>query len=383
MVLNTGKAKRSRAYRNNRLGQEPGSFLHPTPSASSLTASPALSLTALVYNESEGQTHQNVLLADVTTLLQALKHNEKQWLWLNIEGNLTTEVLEWLKVNLAIEALTLEDLMNQQQRPKVEAHNAYSYWVLHMLQHQKQAKEKTKGLLPLQYEPLHMLLATRCLVTLQPYCDGDFFDGLRQKLMKPPSHRRFSQLGSAYLAYSLLDTTVDHYFVVHGTLEESLEALEQLLIRDEARHRSLLDRLYQHKRQLNQCRRLLLPTYELVLALAKEEELNLPKGMKPYLRDLQDHLAQLQDYNESLSEETDGFIAMYLSLVNYRSNEVVQTLTLVSSIFMPLTFIVGIYGMNFEHMPELAWPYGYPLCLLVMMLMSLACFAYFKKKRWL
>jgi magnesium transporter len=171
--------------------------------------------------------------------------------------------------------------------------------------------------------------------------------------------------------------------VVHGLLEECLEHMEQVLIRDEARHRSLLNRFYEHKRQLSQCRRLLVPTYELVLTLGKEEELNLPKGLKPYLRDLQDHLAQLRDYNDSLSEENDGFIAMYLSLVNYRSNEVIQALTLVSSVFMPLTFIVGIYGMNFKYMPELDWPWGYPLCLFFMLLVSLGCFLFFRKKRWL
>ncbi|MDX2085431.1 MAG: CorA family divalent cation transporter [Candidatus Melainabacteria bacterium] len=391
--MTTHKAPRARDYRRAKFGQAPGTPLVHTP----MEVEQPFRLHAIRYSEHDSQHHPNIDLASAQALIHTLPATHH--LWLDVEGRLPNAFLSWLEQQ-HISPLTLEDLQNPAQRPKVDHYEHYDYWVATMLRVSRQedafreqalreqalcanARKGTsvarqsrlmqsKALpLTLHQEPLHLMIlpGQKVLVSIQPYCDGDVLDPVRQRLLNS-NRQRFGTMGSWYLAYALLDLLVDHYFVVWGELEETLEDLEAQLEGAPNQKNNLLDVLHQYKYLAGQCRRVITPTQELVNQLLKHECQEVPVALKPYLHDLQDHLMQLKDYVDRLFEAGNGLLDLQISLHNARANKVMQTLTQVSTIFMPITFIASIYGMNFVHMPELKWPWAYPSILGIMALVA-------------
>jgi magnesium transporter len=236
-------------------------------------------------------------------------------------------------------------------------------------------------------EQVSMFLGKNFLITIQEEGDFDVFEPVRARIRAANGSIR--KRGADYLAYALLDSIVDHYYPVLESVGASIDRIEDQLatLRD-----SPISELHRYKRTLSQIRRFIWPVRDLVNTLMHEEAGFVTKGTKVYLRDCYDHTVQLMDLVESYRDVLSGLMELYLSSVGIRTNQIMKVLTVISSIFIPLTFIVGVYGMNFArdvdgkrlpwNMPELYSPYGYTAVMLFML--GVACFQiyYFKRKRW-
>lgn len=318
----------------------------------------------------------------ITSTEELLPHIDNRLVtWINIDGLGDLEVLRTLGTRFNLHPLALEDVLDTGQRPKVELYDGYLFIVVKML-YLNQGKQ-------LCGEQVSMFLGKHFLITLQEEADFDVFEPVRSRIRAAkPTIRK---LGADYLAYALLDSIIDHYYPVLESIGTAIESIEDTLV--EAPIQSPVGDLHQHKRTLSQVRRFIWPVRDLVSSLMHEESGLVTKATKVYIRDCYDHTVQLMDLVESYRDVLSGLIELYLSSVGIRTNEIMKVLTVISSIFIPLTFIVGIYGMNFAseangkklpwNMPELYEPWGYTAVMLLMLGIALFQIYYFKKRRWL
>jgi magnesium transporter len=318
----------------------------------------------------------------VTDMEELLRHLDNQRVtWINIDGLGDISVLRALGSHFNLHPLALEDVLSTGQRPKVEQYDDYLFIIVQML-YLNDAKQMCG-------EQVSMFLGKHFLITLQEEADFDVFEPVRARIRA--ANGMIRRLGADYLAYALLDSIVDHYYPVLESLGASIDAIEDELV--EPPVQSPVHDLHQHKRTLTQIRRFIWPVRDLINALMHEETGLVTKGTKVYLRDCYDHTVQLMDLVESYRDVLSGLMELYLSNVGIRTNEIMKVLTVMTSIFIPLTFIVGVYGMNFAaenggqkmpwNMPELHHPYGYVSVMLSMLLIAIAQIIYFKKRRWL
>lgn len=317
----------------------------------------------------------------VTDTQELLSHLDNQRItWINIDG-LDTEILRLLGSRFNLHPLALEDVLDTGQRPKVELYDGYLFIVVKML-YLDQDKQMCG-------EQVSMFLGKNFLITLQEEADFDVFEPVRARIRAAkPTIRK---LGADYLAYALLDSIIDHYYPVLESIGAGIETVEDLLVDQPTE--SPVGELHHYKRTLTQVRRFIWPVRDVISSLLHEESGLVNKATKVYIRDCYDHTVQLMDLVESYRDVLSGLMELYLSSVSIRTNEIMKVLTVVSSIFIPLTFIVGIYGMNFEHevdgkklpwnMPELFQPFGYPAVMLFMLGLAIFQLIYFKKRHWI
>jgi magnesium transporter len=201
---------------------------------------------------------------------------------------------------------------------------------------------------------------------------------VRERIRKDGRIRKF---GTDYLAYALIDSIVDHYFVVLEKLEEEIEQLEGEIVLHPTP--DSLHRINALKKDMIFLRKSVWPLREVINNLERSESALIQESTRIYLRDVYDHTIQVIDTLETFRDMMSGMLDIYLSGLSYKMNEIMKVLTLIATIFIPLTFVVGLYGMNFRHMPELDWEYGYPAVLLVMALMVAGMLAYFRRKKWI
>jgi magnesium transporter len=308
--------------------------------------------------------------------------NNERVTWINIDGLGDIEVLRTLGTQFNLHPLALEDVLDTAQRPKVEQYDNYLFIVVHMLY-----LDRGKVICG---EQLSMFLGKHFLITLQEEAEFDVFEPVRARIRNTAGSIR--KMGPDYLAYALLDAIIDHYYPVLEDVGTKIDLIEETLV-DLQPGRSPVAELHGHKRALARIRRFVWPVRDLVNSLMHDEGGLVMKATKVYLRDCYDHTVQLMDLIESYRDVISGLMDLYLSAVGIRTNEIMRVLTVISSIFIPLTFIAGVYGMNFAHeldgkklswnMPELFSPYGYIGCLLFMLAVALFQIVYFKKKRWL
>jgi magnesium transporter len=314
---------------------------------------------------------------------ELLSHLDNQRVtWINIDGLGDIEVLRTLGTQFNLHPLALEDVLDTAQRPKVEQYDNYLFIVVHMLY-----LDRGKVICG---EQLSMFLGRHFLITLQEEAEFDVFEPVRTRIRNTAGTIR--KMGPDYLAYALLDAIVDHYYPVLEDVGAKIDLIEETLV-DLQPGRSPVGELHGHKRALARIRRFVWPVRDLVNSLMHDEGGLVTKATKVYLRDCYDHTVQLMDLIESYRDVISGLMDLYLSAVGIRTNEIMRVLTVISSIFIPLTFIAGVYGMNFAHevdgkklpwnMPELFHPYGYVACVLVMVAVAVFQIVYFKKKRWL
>ncbi len=292
-------------------------------------------------------------------------------IWIDVGGIHRPEIIEALGQRLALHPLLLEDVMNTDQRPKLDDYGTYGYVVLKMLCPGARRED-------IQVEQVSLIFGPQFLVSFQEN-GSDVFDPIRERLRAGKG--RLRQAGPDYLLYSLMDAVVDRYFGVLEALGEKVETLQDALLAD-AKPEMLKD-IHTLKRELLFLRRAVWPLREVLNGLQRMDTPLVQEATKPFLRDLHDHVVQTMDTIETLREMTSGMLDIYLSSVSYRLNAVMKVLTVIATIFMPLTFIVGIYGMNFDYMPELRWPWGYPAVLAVMSVIGGGMLVAFKKKGWL
>lgn len=292
--------------------------------------------------------------------------------WINLDGVHDPAALEKLGDCFGLHRLVMEDILSIDQRPKLEDYGDYLYVVLRMITAGDESKEIVS-------EQVSLVLGRNFLLSFQEGIEGDVFNLIRERLRTGAG--RLRKEGADYLAYSLLDAVVDNYFVVIERLGEKIELLETELV--ETPSQETLQRLYGLKREMIFLHKSFWPLREAAASLSRRESELIRQSTAPYLRDVYDHVIQVIDTLEIYREMLGGMLDVYLSGVSNRLNAVMKVLTVIATIFMPLTFIAGVYGMNFRHMPELEWRYGYPFALLAMLGVAGAMYLYFRKKTWL
>ena len=290
--------------------------------------------------------------------------------WINIVGLHDVELLEKVGDHFDLHPLVLEDILNTSQRPKIEDYEDYLYVVVKMLSFNSENFQIVS-------EQISLVLGRNFVLSFQEQ-PGDTFKSIRDRLRN--ARGRIRERRADYLAYSLLDSIIDHYFLILEKLGEAIEGMEQTLL--ERPEPKLLHKLHHMKREMIFLRKSVYPLRELIVSLERVESDLVDKSTNPFIHDLYDHTIQVIDTIETFRDMLSGMFDMYLSSISNRMNTVMQMLSLVATIFIPLTFIAGIYGMNFENMPELKSPYGYQIVIGAMAVIGVTLGLYFRLRKW-
>ncbi|MBI5234176.1 MAG: magnesium/cobalt transporter CorA [Deltaproteobacteria bacterium] len=290
--------------------------------------------------------------------------------WIRVSGIHDIDSLERLGATFGLHALVLEDIVNTAQRPKKEDYGDYIYIVLKAM-HQGDLNGEVF------IEQVSIVVWEGLVISFE---EGhtDLFGQLVERIKK--SRERFARLGHDYLAYSLMDTVVDNYFAILERLGDGIDGLEDELVGQPTP--DTLAKIRAFKNEIVFLLKTLWPLRELISGLERGESKFMGEHVRLYLRDVYDHTIEIIETVETLREMVSGMIDIYLSSTNFRTGEIMKVLTVIATIFMPLTFIVGIYGMNFRYMPELERPWAYPMLLVSMLLAGLSMVFWFKRKGW-
>jgi magnesium transporter len=291
--------------------------------------------------------------------------------WINIDGVHDIETIEKVGGHFGIHPLVLEDIVNTGQRPKAEDFDDYVYIVLKMLYYDAKEKE-------VRAEQFSLILGSNFLISFQERV-GDVFELVRERIRKGKGHIR--KAGADYLAYALMDAIVDQYFIIMEIFGDKMEALEEELVENPTGR--TMETIHTMKREMIYFRKQVWPLREVVGGLVRGEFSLISESTAVYLRDVYDHTIQVIDTVESLRDVLGGMLDLYLSTISNRMNEVMKVLTIIATIFIPLTFVAGIYGMNFKYMPELEWHWGYYMIWGVMAVVVVTMVVYFKRRAWL
>ncbi|HEX2768867.1 MAG TPA: magnesium/cobalt transporter CorA [Geobacteraceae bacterium] len=309
---------------------------------------------------------------EIKALKECFYHTDPSIIsWINVEGLHEIEVIQQVGECEGLHPLVLEDILNTDQRPKLEDFGDYLYIVLKMLR-------KGEGT-DIATEQVSLILGVNFVISFQEGIKGDVFDPIRERIRNGKGKLR--SMGADYLAYSLMDAIVDNYFVVLEATEERIEVLEEeVMVSPSA---ETVRKLHKLKRDMIFLRKVVWPLREVLAAMTRRESKLISDQVALYLRDVYDHVIQVIDIIEVSRDILSGMLDIYLSSMSNRLNEVMKFLTVIGTIFMPLTFLVGVYGMNFKYLPELEWHYGYYAVWIFMVALSVAMILYFKRKRWL
>jgi magnesium transporter len=292
--------------------------------------------------------------------------------WVNIDGLHDIEVMEKIGKHFDLHPLILEDILNTEQRPKIEDFEDYVFVVLKMLYFDE--KEDV-----IRAEQVSIIFGSNFVLSFQERV-GDTFDPLRERIRNAKG--RVRKMGTDYLAYALMDAIVDNYFTVLEKLDEKIEGMEEELVSNP--RPETLQTMHNLKREMIFLRKSVWPLREVVSRLERGESKLVKDSTGIYLRDVYDHTIQVIDTIETFRDMLSGMLDIYLSSVSNRMNQVMKVLTIIATIFIPLTFVAGIYGMNFEYMPELKWHWFYPKAFWVVMIgVAGVMLVYFRRKKWL
>lgn len=319
-------------------------------------------------------------IADVAELLSHRDNGKVTWI--NVDGLGDADVLRALGDMFHLHPLALEDVLNTGQRPKTEVFEDYLFVVAQMVYQDRETR--------VCGEQVSLFLGRDFLITFQEEGEFDVFDPVRTRIRSTSGLIR--KAGADYLAYALLDSIIDHYYPVLERLGDSIDKIEEELLDNPSRE--MIHTLHEYKRHLTHLRRFVWPLRDVVNSLLHDTSGIINPPTRVFLRDCYDHTVQLMDLVESYKEITSGLMELYHSSVGLRTNEVMRVLTVITSIFIPLTFIVGVYGMNFApatpdgkplplNMPELYLPHGYLVTMGVMGAIAIVQLIFFKRMKWL
>lgn len=290
--------------------------------------------------------------------------------WINLYGIHQLEIIEKLGEHFKFHPLLLEDIVNAEQRPKMEDFEDYIFVVLKMLHYDKKNE--------IMAEQISLILGFNFVISFQEI-EGDVFDPIRERIRNGKG--RIRRMGADYLAYALVDAIVDNYFIILEKLGEKIELLEEGLVTNPTPE--TLHAIHNLKREMIFMRKSIWPLREVVSGLERGESALIRESTRVYLRDVYDHTIHVIDTIEGFRDMLSGMLDIYLSSISNKMNEVMKVLTIIATIFIPLTFIAGIYGMNFQYMPELEWRWSYFAVWIVMLTIGISMVFYFRKKRWL
>ncbi len=291
--------------------------------------------------------------------------------WIDVQGVHQVEIVEDLGQCFNLHGLLLEDVLDTNQRPKLEDYDGHTYLVLRALKYSGEPAWVVS-------EQVSLVLSRGLVISFQEG-DEDLFSAVRERLMA--GRGRIRQMGGDYLFYCLVDNVVDRYFLLLEKLGEEIDELEEKVLSMPA-PQTARD-VHRLRRELLLVRKAIWPLREVLGGLLRGESKLVGDSVRPFLRDVYDHTIEIIDTLETFRDMAAGMLEVYLSGVNNRLNEVMKFLTMISTIFIPLTFIAGVYGMNFKVMPELEWPWGYPAAMGLMGMVSVSMVLYFKKKGWI
>jgi len=323
-----------------------------------------IKITLIEYNESEF--FEDVYF-DLSDCLSHVKPNMVKWI--NVEGLHEPELIEQIGKIYNIHPLTLEDIVHVDQRPKFEDYDHYVVAIMKMINYTTEVTS----------EQLAIVLCENTVISFQEPHNGDAFNIIRERLRQCKG--RVRKLGADYLAYALMDAVVDCYFTAIEKIGDKIEEIEEDIISDSDKE-ALLE-LYHLKREMIYLRKQVWPMRDMINNMIRSETKLIHDSSDIYLRDLSDHVTRIIDTVETYRDLLSGIMDIYLSTNANRMNEVMKVLTIMSSIFIPVTFIVGVYGMNFENMPELKTQNGYFVTWGIMLSIIIGLMIYFKRKKWM
>lgn len=341
------------------IGTPPGTLIY-----NGLETTASVKITLIEYNEFEFFEREFYDFNDCT------KHIKDNMIkWINVEGVHDTELVEKIGKLYDIHPLTLEDIVQIDQRPKFEDYEHYLLAIMKMILYETEVHS----------EQLSMVLVKNTVISFQEPQGGDAFDIIRNRLRQAKG--RVRKHGADYLFYALMDAVVDYYFVTIEKIGDKVAKIEEEII-TEPKQESLIE-LYKLKREVIYLRKQVWPLRDMLSNLLRSESDYISPNTQLFFRDLQDHTMRIIDTVENYRDLLSGIMDIYLSTNANKMNEVMKVLTIMSSIFIPVTFIAGVYGMNFEYMPELKSPYGYAGVWIVMLSVMGGLVIYFKKKKWM
>ncbi len=291
--------------------------------------------------------------------------------WVNVDGIHQVEVIEAFGQCFDLHPLVLEDILNTEHRPKIEDYGDYLFIVLKMLQFDPEGDD-------IRTEQVSLILGKNFVLSFQEK-EGDVFDGVRERIR---NHKgRIRGKGADYLAYALLDSIVDSYYGILEKIGDRIEALEEEVIA--APSPASQKTIHHFKREMILLRKAVWPLREVIGGLQRDDSPLIGKATAVFLRDVYDHTIQVIDTVETLRDIITGLLDLYLSSLSNRMNEVMKVLTIIATIFIPLSFMAGVYGMNFEYMPELKWRWSYFVLWGAMLAVAGGLLTFFRRKKWL
>ncbi len=291
--------------------------------------------------------------------------------WINITGIHNPEIIERIGLAFHLHPLLLEDVLNTGGRPKLDDYEDYLFIVLKMIDRRGSAGA-------IEHEHVCLIVREGLVISFQEHA-GDVFGPVRQRIRKGKGRIRKS--GSDYLAYALIDMIVDHYFLVLEGFGDQIDTIQDTVL--SSPEPLVLDTVHSLRRQLIYVRKSVWPVREIVASLLRGESPLISRETQLYLRDVYDHTVQIVETVEMFREVLSSALDIYLSSVNNRMSEVMKVLTVIATIFIPLTFIAGVYGMNFEYMPEFEWRYAYPVIWGIFIFAGGSMIAWFRFRKWL
>jgi magnesium transporter len=355
------RGKLGKSEQDKKIGLHPGALVHVGKKLQEEEKFTLIEYSSDTFKEYE--------ILDLSELKGRFKTGNSYWL--NIDGVHNKSTMELLGELFNLHVLVLEDIMNTEHRPKFEDHVEYFHQTLKMITLNRQSIE-------IESEQISFILKKDLLITFQEKT-GDIFQPVRERLKTAKTKIR--SRGTDYLYFALTDIVVDNYFIVLDTLNEISEEIEDDIFNDPSE--KSLQVIQKNKKDLMQLRKQIYPLREALIKLNNNSSALILKMNKPYFSDLNDHLAMITDMLENLRDINTGLKDMYLSSISLKMNKVMKVLTIIATIFIPLTFIAGIYGMNFDIMPELHWEYGYYMVWGIIVVVTIGLVIFFRKRKWL
>jgi magnesium transporter len=343
----------------NKIGAPPGTLIYYGEDQTE-----KVRITLIEYNE--GQFIEKTF-NDVQECLANVNMNMVKWI--NVDGIHDVTLVETLGKHFNIHPLTLEDIVNTNQRPKFEDYDNYVVSIMKMIYYETE----------LRSEQLTVVLMDGMVISFQEVHGGDAFDLIRTRIRQGKG--RIRKMGADYLAYALIDAVVDCYFTILEKIGDRIELLEEELITEPSRE--TMQQLHAMKREMIFVRKAVWPMRDMINNFERSESELIRPTTDVYLRDVHDHTIRIIDTVETFRDLLSGMMDIYLSSVSNKMNEVMKMLTIITTIFVPVTFIAGVYGMNFDYMPELHSKWGYPAVWAVMLTVIITLVVYFRRKKWL
>ena len=348
---------------SSKAGLPPGTLMHVGERKTEKTS---ITMTVMDYDVSAFEEQE------ITEVEECFSFRDKNSVtWINVNGVHDPEIIEKIGKFFDIHPLTLEDILNTGHRPKIDDYEDYLYIVLKMLS--LDIKEND-----IHSEQISLVIGKNYVISFQEK-ESDVFNPLRNRIRSGKG--RIRKGSTDYLAYTIVDAVVDNYYIILEKINEKIEDIEEELVTNP--NPKTLQSIHYLKRETLSIRKSIRPLRDIIVSMERGESPLIQDSSQVYLRDLHDHSIQIIETVETLRDMISGMLDIYLSSVSNKMNEVMKTLTIFAAIFIPLTFIAGLYGMNFEYMPELRVRWAYPTLLGIMFVIGMSFVIYFKKKKWL